>query len=314
MILSFLLLFVGIFLVYIGSDKLVDGASALAKKLKVSDLLIGLTIVSFGTSAPELAVNIVSSIKDTSDISLGNVIGSNIFNILTVVGLSAILREITVKHSTLRKEIPLSLIAAVAVLALGNKTPSMILRGDGFVLLLFFSIFISYVFEMAKTDREFFEESEKLKEKELSLPISLFYIFFGLAGLIFGGRWIVSGAVDVARYFGVSEKLIGLTIVAAGTSIPELATSLVAAAKGNSEISLGNVVGSNIFNIFFILGISSVIRPINYPTVLNVDIIILIAITVLLLLFSANFKISKKEGIIFFALYILYTIYIVMRG
>ncbi|MFN3691583.1 MAG: calcium/sodium antiporter [Fervidobacterium sp.] len=313
MILSLLLLFVGIFLVYIGSDKLVDGASALAKKLRVSDLLIGLTIVSFGTSAPELAVNIVSSIKGTSDISLGNVIGSNIFNILAVVGLSAILREIAVKHSTLRKETPLSLIAAIALLALGNKTPSVISRGDGVVLLLFFSIFISYVLEMAKTDREFFEESEKLKEKELSLPVSLFYILFGLAGLVFGGRWIVSGAVDVARYFGVSEKLIGLTIVAAGTSIPELATSLVAAAKGNSEISLGNVVGSNIFNIFFILGISSVIRPINYPAVLNFDIIILIAITVLLLFFSANFKISRKEGIIFFAIYILYTVYIILR-
>lgn len=311
---AFLLLAIGIFLVYIGSDKLVDGAAALAKRLRVSDLLIGLTIVSFGTSTPELAVNIISSIKGTSDISLGNVIGSNIFNILAIVGLSAIVRDISVQHSTLKKEIPLSLIAALAVISLGNKTPKIITRGDGVILLLFFAIFMSYVLEMAKNDRELFEEAEKLKEKVISLPVSVFYIIFGFAALVIGGRWLVSGAVDLARFFGISEKLIGLTIVAAGTSIPELATSLVAAAKGNSEISIGNVVGSCIFNIFFILGISTIIRPINYSASLNLDIAILIIATVVLMIFSKDFKIKKLEGTIFFAAYIAYTIYIIQRG
>lgn len=314
MILSILLLIIGFVFVSIGSDKLVEGASALAKKLKVSDLLIGLTIVAFGTSAPELAVNIVSSIKGISNISLGNIIGSNIFNILVVVGLSAVVKPVTVQHSTLRKEIPLSLIAALSILALGNKTPSVITRGDGIVLLLFFAIFMSYILEMAQKDREMFEELEKTKEKKLSTFISIVYIIGGLVGLVLGGRWIVNGAVDIAKAFGVSDKLIGLTIVAAGTSIPELATSLAAVIKGNNEIALGNAVGSNIFNIFFILGVSAIINPLDYTTVLNVDVTLLVVITVILLLFSKDLKIEKFEGLLMVSTYIGYTIYLIYRG
>jgi cation:H+ antiporter len=314
--LNFLLLILGLGFVSIGADKVVDGASAIAKKLRVSDLVIGLTIVSFGTSAPELVVNIVSSIKKNSDIALGNIIGSNIFNILVVAGLSAMLRPISVKHSTLKKEIPLSFLAAVSVLALGNKgnnLPSIIARGDGIVLLSFFAIFVAYIFEMAKKDREMFEEMEMERLKNISTWLAVIYVIGGLVGLVIGGRWIVNSATQIARALGVSDKMIGLTIVAAGTSIPELATSFVAAAKGNSEIALGNVIGSNIFNIFFILGISAVLNPVYYQTALNVDIALLLIITVFLALFSKDLKISKIEGALFFATYVGYTVYLIIR-
>ncbi|WP_072760249.1 calcium/sodium antiporter [Fervidobacterium gondwanense] len=311
---SFLLLLVGFFLVSFGADKLVEGASNIAKRLRVSDLVIGLTIVSFGTSAPELAVNIVSAFKKNSEIALGNIIGSNIFNILAVAGISAMIRPIEVHYSTLKKEIPLSFIAALTVLALGNKVPSLITRGDGIVLLSFFAIFLAYVFEMAKKDRSMFEEMEKGKLKETSLIISIVYVVGGLIGLTFGGRWIVTGATDVAKFFGVSDKLIGLTIVAAGTSIPELATSVTAMIKGNSEIGLGNIVGSNIFNIFFILGATAVINPVLYNTVLNVDLTLLLIVTALLTIFSKDLKINRLEGLLLFLSYIGYTVYLIIRG
>jgi len=314
--LNFLLLVLGLAFVSIGADKVVEGASAIAKKLRVSDLVIGLTIVSFGTSAPELVVNIVSSIKKNSDIALGNIIGSNIFNILVVAGLSAIIKPISVKHSTLKKDIPLSFLAAVSVLALGNKgnnLPSIITRGDGIVLLSFFAIFAAYVFEMAKKDREIFEELEVEKLKNINTWLAVLYVIGGLAGLIIGGRWIVNSATQIARALGVSDKMIGLTIVAAGTSIPELATSLVAAVKGNSEIALGNVIGSNIFNIFLILGVSATLNPVHYPTALNVDVALLLVITVILTLFSKDLKINKIEGALFFATYVGYTAYLIVR-
>jgi len=314
LILSFLLLILGLVLVSVGADKLVEGSSAIAKRLKVSDLVIGLTIVSFGTSSPELAVNVVSSFKGSSEISLGNIVGSNIFNILAVAGLSAIIRPITVHYSTLKKEIPLSFIAALSVLALGNKNPTILTRGDGVVLLSFFAIFLAYVFEMAQKDKSMFEEMEMEKVKNINVLVSIVYIIGGLAGLVFGGRWIVNSATEIAKTLGVSDKLIGLTIVAAGTSIPELATSIVAAMKGNSEIALGNVIGSNIFNVFFILGISAVINPIAYNVQINTDLIILLITTVVLSLFSRDLKIDKFEGIFFFLSYIGYTVYLIVRG
>ncbi|MGQ9856893.1 MAG: calcium/sodium antiporter [Fervidobacterium sp.] len=314
MLISFLLLLVGFFLVSFGADKLVEGASNIAKRLRVSDLVIGLTIVSFGTSAPELAVNIVSAFKKNSEIALGNIIGSNIFNILAVAGISAMIRPIEVHYSTLKKEIPLSFIAALAVLSLGNKVPSLITRGDGIVLLSFFAIFLAYVFEMAKKDRSMFEEMEKGKLKETNLIISIVYVVGGLIGLTFGGRWIVTGATDVTKFFGVSDKLIGLTIVAAGTSIPELATSVTAMIKGNSEIGLGNIIGSNIFNIFFILGATAVINPVSYNIALNVDLTLLLIVTALLTIFSKDLKINRLEGLLLFSSYIGYTVYLIIRG
>uniref|UniRef100_A0A7C4VTQ2 Calcium/sodium antiporter n=1 Tax=Fervidobacterium thailandense TaxID=1008305 RepID=A0A7C4VTQ2_9BACT len=313
MILSLLLLILGFVLVSYGADKLVEGASSLAKRLRVSDLLIGLTIVSFGTSAPELSVNIVSSIKGSSEISLGNVVGSNIFNLLCVVGVSALLKPVTVRHSTLHKEIPLSLIAALSLIALGSKSIGTITRGDGVVLLLFFVIFLSYVLEMAKKDREMFDELAVTKESNIPIWLSLIYIVGGLLGLSLGGRWIVNGAVEIARAFKVSEKFIGLTIVAVGTSIPELATSLVASIKGNDEIALGNAVGSNIFNIFFILGVSALIRPIEYHSALNVDLWFLVAVTSIILVFSKDLKIQRLEGLAMMIGYVGYTLFLFIR-
>jgi len=312
-ILSLLLLILGFVLVSYGADKLVKGASSLAKRLRVSDLLIGLTIVSFGTSAPELSVNIVSSIKGSSEISLGNVVGSNIFNLLCVVGVSALLKPVTVRHSTLHKEIPLSLIAALSLIALGSKSIGTITRGDGVVLLLFFVIFLSYVLEMAKKDREMFDELAVTKESNIPIWLSLIYIVGGLLGLSLGGRWIVNGAVEIARAFKVSEKFIGLTIVAVGTSIPELATSLVASIKGNDEIALGNAVGSNIFNIFFILGVSALIRPIEYHSALNVDLWFLVAVTSIILVFSKDLKIQRLEGLAMMIGYVGYTLFLFIR-
>jgi len=312
-ILSLLLLILGFVLVSYGADKLVEGASSLAKRLRVSDLLIGLTIVSFGTSAPELSVNIVSSIKGSSEISLGNVVGSNIFNLLCVVGVSALLKPVTVRHSTLHKEIPLSLIAALSLIALGSKSIGTITRGDGVVLLLFFVIFLSYVLEMAKKDREMFDELAVTKESNIPIWLSLIYIVGGLLGLSLGGRWIVNGAVEIARAFKVSEKFIGLTIVAVGTSIPELATSLVASIKGNDEIALGNAVGSNIFNIFFILGVSALIRPIEYHSALNVDLWFLVAVTSIILVFSKDLKIQRLEGLAMMIGYVGYTLFLFIR-
>ncbi|ODN30721.1 calcium/sodium antiporter [Fervidobacterium thailandense] len=313
MALSLLLLIFGFVLVSYGADKLVEGASSLAKRLRVSDLLIGLTIVSFGTSAPELAVNIVSSLKGSSEISLGNVVGSNIFNLLGVVGTSALIKPVIVKHSTLRKEIPLSLIAALSLLALGSKSTSIITRGDGVVLLLFFVIFLSYVLEMAKKDREMFDELAVTKESNIPVWLSIIYIIGGLVGLSLGGRWIVNGAVEIARAFKVSEKFIGLTIVAIGTSIPELATSLVASIKGNDEIALGNAVGSNIFNIFFILGISALISPIQYNSALNADLWFLVAVTSVLIIFSKDLRIQRLEGLGMIIGYIGYTVFLFIR-
>lgn len=313
MILSLLLLILGFVLVSYGADKLVEGASSLAKRLRVSDLLIGLTIVSFGTSTPELSVNIVSSIKESSEISLGNVVGSNIFNLLCVVGVSALLKPVTVRHSTLRKEIPLSLIAALSLIALGSKSIGTITRGDGVVLLLFFVIFLSYVLEMAKKDREMFDELAVTKESNIPIWLSLIYIVGGLLGLSLGGRWIVNGAVEIARAFKVSEKFIGLTIVAVGTSIPELATSLVASIKGNDEIALGNAVGSNIFNIFFILGVSALIHPIEYNSALNVDLWFLVAVTSIILVFSKDLKVQRLEGLAMMIGYVGYTLFLFIR-
>jgi len=314
LIFNFFLLILGLALVSLGADKLVEGASAIAKRLRVSDLVIGLSIVSFGTSAPELAVNIVSSLKGNSEISLGNVIGSNIFNILVVAGLSAAIKPITVHHSTLKKEIPLSFIAALSLLSLGNKSPAIITRGDGIVLLSFFGIFLAYVFEMAQKDRSIFEEMEMEKVKNIGIALSLLYVIGGLAGLTFGGRLIVNSATEIAKAFGVSDKLIGLTIVAAGTSIPELATSLAAIIKGNNEIALGNVIGSNIFNFFFIVGISALFNPISYNTLLNVDLLLLLIVTAILTIFSRDLKLNRLEGSLFFVSYIGYTVYLIMRG
>ena len=264
--LTYFLLIIGFIIIIKGADLLVDGASSIAKKLNVSDLVIGLTVVAFGTSAPELFVNVFASIQGNSEIAIGNILGSNIANILLILGVAAIIFPLSVQSTTVWKEIPFSLLAALILGVLVNdhlidhKENSELTRGDGLVLIGFFIIFMYYIFSIAKKS----ENTTIGDLKQLSNFRSVSYILLGLTGLVLGGTWIVNGAIEIAGKFGVSEYLIGLTVVAVGTSLPELATSAVAAYKKNTDIAIGNVVGSNIFNIFWVLGISAVIKPLPF--------------------------------------------------
>ena len=311
-----LLLTAGIAAVLAGAYWMVKGASALAKMLGVSDLAIGLTIVAFGTSAPELVVNLFSAISGNSDLAIGNVLGSNISNILLILGITALIYPLPVKKNTHWKEIPFSLMAAILLLIAANDVlidkslqGNFLSRIDGLLFLGFFIIFMVYVYGMAKRDMEFQQENVK------SLPTwkSLLLIAGGLAGLFFGGKFLVDGAVSLALDIGLSEKVIGLTIVAVGTSVPELATSIVAAFHKKTDIAVGNVVGSNIFNIFFVLGTTAVVKPIPFSPAVNID--LLVTILASLLLFAATYTLGKKrivrlEGGIFVALYLVYIVYL----
>ncbi|MBN1561654.1 calcium/sodium antiporter [candidate division KSB1 bacterium] len=311
--LSVLLLIVGFTLLIKGADFLVDGASALAMKFRVSPLVIGLTIVSFGTSSPELIVNVIAAIKDSADLSFGNIIGSNIINILLILGIAAMIRPLQAQRNTVLREIPFSLMAVFAILFLCNDyffsdSENILARNDGFVLLLFFIIFIVYTFGFPKIEVNNLPEIKKQNLFKIILYISL-----GLSGLLIGGGLVVDNAIRMAHYFGLSEKIIGLTIVAIGTSLPELFTSAVAAYKNNADIAIGNVVGSNIFNIFFILGVTSTIRPMPFDSTLNIDIAMLILASLALFLSvfaGANHRISRGMAFCFLGIYIFYTLYL----
>lgn len=312
--LEIIILVAGFVLLVFGADWLVNGASALAKKYNVSDLAIGLTIVAFGTSAPELVVNVFAAAQGSHDIVLGNIIGSNNFNLLVILGIAGIITPLAVQHSTVWKEIPFSLLAVAVLFIFANDIFSegagVISRLDGIILLVLFVAFLWYVAKQLKNDPS---EAEIVTKKYPAWKMAVF-IVGGLAGLIVGGRLVVTSAVDIARVLGMSEKLIGLTIVAAGTSLPELATSVVAAIKKNNDIAVGNIVGSNIFNIFLILGVSSVINPVSFNPVFNVDIALLTFGT--LLLFFAMFtgkkhKLDRWEAILLLSIYIGYTVYLV---
>ncbi|HSP83196.1 MAG TPA: calcium/sodium antiporter [Gillisia sp.] len=275
MILNIILFAVGLFLLIKGADWLVNGASIVAKKHQISDLAIGLTIVAFGTSAPELVVNIAASIEDHQDIVFANIIGSNNFNLLFILGVAGLISPLLVQSSTLFKEIPISLAAGVIVLFLANSfifQGEILNRLDGILLLILFLVFLWYVYTQLKKEPVL----EEVKANNLPSWKIWSLIIIGLIALIAGGKMVVNGAVFMATSFGVSEKLIGLTVIAAGTSLPELATSVIAALKRKSDIAIGNVIGSNIFNIFFILGISATVRPIAYDTAFNRDIFLFI--------------------------------------
>jgi len=308
-----LLLIAGFVFLVFGADWLVNGASALAKKYNVSDLAIGLTIVAFGTSAPELVVNVFAAAQGSHDIVLGNIIGSNNFNLLVILGIAGIITPLAVQHSTVWKEIPFSLLAVALLFIFANDIFSgaegVISRLDGIILLVFFGWFLWYVAIQLKKDPA---DAEIVTKKYPGWKMALL-IIGGLAALIAGGRLVVTSAVDMARAMGISEKIIGLTIVAAGTSLPELATSVVAAIKKNNDIAVGNIVGSNIFNIFLILGVSAVINPISFSTVFNTDLLLLTVGT--LLLFFAMFtgkkhKLDRWEAIVLLLMYVGYTIYL----
>jgi cation:H+ antiporter len=315
--LTYCLFVIGFFILIKGAGLLVDGASAIADKFKISPLVIGLTIVAFGTSAPELAVNIFASAAGSSEIAIGNIIGSNIANILLILGVSALIYPLTSKKNTVWKEIPLGLLAAVVVGLMANDflidgvNWSGLSRIDGLVLLSFFIIFIYYSFGIAKQQ----ESSDDCEIKNLNLVKSIFYIVIGLIGLVVGGNWIVSGAIKLAVGFGISESLIGLTVVAIGTSLPELATSAIAAYKKQADIAIGNVVGSNIFNIFCILGISSVIRPLPFNPANNIDFLIMIIATVILfiIMFIGKKRIIERwQGIAMISIYVAYTLFLIV--
>ncbi len=315
MIVLIVLIVAGFTALIFGANWLVDGSSALAKKYSVSDLIIGLTIVSFGTSAPELVVNSVASINGYSDIVLGNIIGSNNFNLFITLGIAGLIYPMWVQKSTVWKEIPISLIAAVALLLLANNffigATSGISRIDGIILLLFFAGFIFYVFKQMKSGVEPIEEITYEHKSNLKI---WGLIIIGLAGLIIGGQLVVENGVQLATQLGVSEKIIGLTIIAIGTSLPELLTSVVAALKKNTGIAIGNIIGSNIFNIFLILSVSSLIAPISYNFSFNTDIFILIGGTLFLFLMmfiGKRHKLDRWGTASLLIFYLAYTFYLV---
>ncbi|MDO9039844.1 MAG: calcium/sodium antiporter, partial [Bacteroidota bacterium] len=285
MAISVVIIVLGFILLIKGADWLVSGASSLAKKHNISDLAIGLTIVAFGTSAPELVVNSIASFQDHSDIVFGNVIGSNNFNLFFILGIVGLILPITVQSSTVWKEIPISFFAIVIVFILSNsfflQENNVLSRIDGALLFILFVLFLFYVYKQMKTEKTEFE----IETLEISNWKIWGLITIGLAGLIFGGKLVVNNAIEIATNLGVSQKIIGLTIIAAGTSLPELVTSVVAALKKNSDIAIGNIIGSNIFNLLLILSVSSFIKPVTYNLAFNTDVYMLAGGT--LFLFAA---------------------------
>lgn len=325
MFLEILLLLVGFAVLIKGADFLVSGASSAAKKYGISNLAIGLTVVAFGTSMPELIVSLLSAIDGKNDASFGNVIGSNNFNLLFILGIAGLIYPLVVHRNTVKWEVPLSLVAAGLLYILVNDneiwgatdTPDgyggILSRMDSIILLLFFSGFLFYIYRTMKQA----PETDQGEIKIYKTSIAILLIIAGLVMLIFGGQLVVNNAIAIAHRYGLSEKLIGLTILAAGTSLPELATSTVAAYRKNTDIAIGNVVGSNIFNIFFILGITGVIHPIPYNAAMNFDLKLLAASTILLMIFMFTLntrKLDRWEAFLMLAGYIVYTIVLINMG
>ena len=318
--LTYFLFLLGFVLLIKGADFLVDGASEIARRFNISDLVIGLTVVAFGTSTPELFVNIVASARGNTDIAIGNVLGSNISNVFLILGISAIIYPLSVSKGTVWKEIPFSLLAVITLGLMANDqvidgdSSSLLTRIDGLVLLAFFTIFLYYSFSIAKAIEGL---DEHVPAKATSFVKSILLVIAGLIGLTLGGKWIVDGAVTLAKSFGMSESLVGLTIVAVGTSLPELATSAMAAYKKNVDIAVGNVVGSNIFNIFFVLGISATIKPLPFQTKSNLDIAVVTVSSLLLFLFMFTGKkrsLDRWEGIVSLFLYGGYIAFLIIKG
>lgn len=315
MLLSIICFVVGIVLVILGADWLTKGASDLARRLKMSELMIGLTIVAVGTSLPELVISVSSALSGNSGISLGNVLGSNIFNSMLILGVTAMITPIAFSGKMLSREIPFNLLASIVILLVsgsmlvGGAPGEYITRYGGMLLLCFCAVFVRYTFSLKGG------EEEEAAQQPMSVGKILLFIAGGLAALVFGGKMFVSGASDIARGFGLSEALIGITIVSAGSSLPELAVSVSAARKGNVGIALGNVLGSNILNVFFILGCSATISPISLEGFSPVDYYVLLASSLFIYLFCAFFgknKITRIEGSLLVAGYVAYIVYLIM--
>lgn len=322
MIISILLLIVGAALVLFGADRLTDGATALARRFGVTEMVIGLTVVAFGTSLPEFVTSFMSTLKGSSDISIGNIVGSNIFNTLVIVGASALVYPIVIRKSTVTKDIPFSVLASIMLIvvvfdvALDGAAMNILTRTDGLLMLGFFSVFMAYTFFMARNTEELSTSNESnVPVKQMPYwKISLF-IILGLAGLVLGGNLFVESACEIALSLGISETVVGLTIVAAGTSLPELATSVVAARKGSSAIAIGNVVGSNIFNIFFVMGMCATIAPMKVGNISYIDLALMLVSMLMLWGFSfSKRKIERWEGALLVIVYLIYLSYLVYNA
>jgi cation:H+ antiporter len=314
---QFIDLLIGFTILIKGADFLVNGSSSIAKKNGISNLAIGLTVVAFGTSMPELIVSLLSALDGKNDASFGNVIGSNNFNLLFILGIAGLIYPLVVQRNTVKYEVPLSLLAAILLFVLVNdqmlwgSTENGITRLDSGILLVFFIGFLVYIYRTMKNTSDL-GEGEEIKIYGTGLAIGM--VVLGLVMLIGGGTTVVNSATSIAHHFGLSEKLIGLTILAAGTSLPELATSAVAAYRKNTDIAIGNVVGSNIFNIFFILGVTGFISPMPYNIALNFDIYVLMVSTVVLMIFMFTLntrKLDRWEAFMLLASYVAYTIYLI---
>lgn len=308
----------GVALIIFAANWLTDGAASIARKWGISDMTVGLTVVAFGTSAPELSISIISALQGNAPMAVGNVVGSNIFNVLVIIGVVAMIKPIKVEPSVIVNELGLILISSLALVAIGftdmlGGGERILSRPEGIMLLLFFAIFLRYTFAQAKNAPSSDPSAQQAAEKkELPMWRSLLMVVAGLAGLVYGGDRFVAGASGVALSLGMSEAVVGLTIVAAGTSLPELAASIVAAVKGNPGIALGNVIGSNIFNIFLVLGVTGTITPLPFGGVTHMDLVVMMLSALLFWFFSwkiGRCTIKRGEGAVLAILYIGYIIW-----
>ncbi len=309
-----LMLIIGFVILIKSADLLVNGASSLAKKISISEMAIGLTIVAFGTSAPELIVNVISSTGGHNDLCYGNVVGSNIFNTLVVLGFAGIIHPIMVQKNTVKKEIPMVFVGTIFLLGLSNNFGfggHVLSRIDGLLLVISLIVFIFYVTTISKDT-----SPNEFDIHVFSLPKSIIFILVGIMGLFFGGEMVVKNAVFAAQLLKVSEKFIGITIVALGTSLPELVTSIIAVTKKRYGLAVGNVIGSNLFNIFMVLGLTAIINPVVYPTAMNIDMVFLMLVTLILFITMFTGKrhqLDRWEAAIFLALYVGYVIFLFNR-
>lgn len=318
--LTYILFIIGFVLLVKGADFLIKGSTSIAHRYRVSDIVIGLTIVSLGTSLPELIINLFASFEGNTSIAIGNIFGSNVANVLLILGLSAVFNPLPLKRNTIYSEIPFALIATLLAAFLANatftetKTQLIIDRIDGLIMLFFFGLFIIYILKIARNNKD--DEVVK-KDDSQTMRKSIIFIGLGVVMLYFGGEWVVGGATELAAQMGLSQGLIGLSVVAIGTSLPELVTSVIAARKKNVDIAVGNVIGSNIFNLLWVLGLSATINPLPFHVINNVDILVMVFSIVMILFalaFSGDRKINRASGIMFVLLYAAYMYYLFLRG
>lgn len=325
MIFDIVWLVAGLAAILVGADMLTDGSSAIAKRMGVSDLIIGLTVVAFGTSTPELVISVMSAVNGNDSLAVGNIVGSNILNILLILGITALIRPIIIKKSVMTNEIPMVVLSSLIMLVFGYSATldggpeDIITRVDGIMLLIFFILFMRYTFASARRKPAGSEKDPASADgehlKKVSTLKATVFIVIGLAGLIWGGDRFVDGASSLARHMGVSEALIGLTIVAIGTSLPELATSIIAAVKNQPGLAVGNVIGSNIFNILLVLGTAATVAPLPFRGVTRVDLWTLMGASIMFLVFARAFRhrcITRPEGAVMLVAYIAYMVWLVI--